>query len=63
LATSDPRPVEKMTGIKAMIVVNVVIKQGRIRFMPASTMAYRKGAVSPLDGKSGNSVVSAFRGA
>jgi hypothetical protein len=29
-----------MTGIKAMIVVNVVIKQGRIRFMPASTMAY-----------------------
>jgi hypothetical protein len=45
LATSAPRPVEIRTGTRAMIVVKVVIKYGRIRLRPASTVALRMSAI------------------
>ena len=37
--TSEPRPVDRRIGIKAIIVVAEVIRQGRIRLRPACTVA------------------------
>ena len=39
--TSEPRPSARNTGIRPMTVVAVVIRQGRMRFMPASTTMSR----------------------
>ena len=43
---SEPRPEDVSTGIRARIVVAVVIKQGRQRRRPASTVASRASAAS-----------------
>ena len=43
--TSEPRPVDKRMGIRAIIVVATVIRQGRIRFRHASTVASRTSSI------------------
>ena len=47
--TSEPRPVAQKIGIRPKIVVAVVIRQGRMRLIPASSTAAR---ISPIDWKS-----------
>ena len=44
-ATSAPRPVAARTGTNAISVVNVVIRHGRMRRRPASTVALRMSSI------------------